>query len=166
MNKSSPKPKHTGRAINSAERVQRSKYKCRAARFQLSKADRLGCVLISIDVAKLDRAWQQSHEYYIDSHGLGATEGRLERFESWLAENPGAPIDAPAVYLSDARNWVRFVDGRHRFAVLRNHGYRTIKIAVLRDQANQFRKHFRPDANVSGLGTVGRSRSRNSDCGS
>jgi len=163
MNKLSPKPKQTRRATNSAEQLQRRKDICPVALFQLSNADKLDCVLISADVEKLDRAWQQSHEYYIDSDGLGATEGRVERFESWLAEHPGVPIEAPAIYLGDTHKLVRFVDGRHRFAVLRNRGYRTIKIAVLRAQANRFRKHFRPDAKVSGLRTVDHSRATTSN---
>jgi hypothetical protein len=115
-------------------------------RFRLSPSDRPSHRLVTVDVIKLDRAWQPISEHYIGLDGYGATFGRLERFASWLRENPGKPIEAPAVYLSDERNWVRFLDGRHRFAVLRDRGYRTIKVAVPREQAARFREHFAPQA--------------------
>jgi len=69
---------------------------------------------------------------------MAPTLGRLERFESWLTENKGRAIEASTVYLSDERNWVWFHDGRHRFAVLRDPGYRTIKVTVHRKQAARF----------------------------
>ncbi|HZP62571.1 MAG TPA: hypothetical protein VFB28_04075 [Terriglobales bacterium] len=116
-----------------------------SVRFRMSASDRPSHRLVSVDVAKLDLAWQRTGEHYIALDGQGANFGRLERFASWLKENPGKPIVASSVYLTDERNWVWFHDGRHRFAVLRDLGYRTIKVAVRRGQAALFRKHFAPN---------------------
>jgi hypothetical protein len=89
-------------------------------------------------------------------NGHGATIGRLKRFASWLSENPGKAIEASVVYLTDERNWVWFHDGRHRFAVLRDIGYRTIKVAVRREQAAQFHEHFAPEARKRKPGRISR----------
>jgi hypothetical protein len=115
--------------------------------FQLTPGDRYNFSLVEVDVAKVDRAWKPICDSYIDRDGRGANEGRLEKFENWLSENPGKPIWAPRVYLTDERNWVHFDDGRHRFAVLRNRGYHTVKLAVRRNQLDQFRNVFGPEHN-------------------
>src|SRR5712692_4906498 len=120
-------------------------------RFRLSPSDRSSHRLVTVDVAKLDRAWKPTGEHYIGLNGHGAKIGRLKGFASWLRENPGKAIEASVVYVSDERNWVWFHDGRHRFAVLRDPGYHTIKVAVRRDQAARFREHFAPDP--AGLST-------------
>jgi hypothetical protein len=122
-----------------------SKTKSESIRFRLSSSDRPSHRLVTVDVVKLDRAWKPTGDHYIDLDGHGANIGRLERFEGWLTENPGKAIEASTVYLSDERNWVWFHDGRHRFAVLRDLGYRTIKVAVRRGQAARFRKYFAPE---------------------
>jgi len=111
-------------------------------RFRLALSDRSTHRLVTVDVALLNRAWKLTGEHYIGLNGHNATIGRLKRFKSWLRDNPNEAIEASVVYLTDERNWVWFHDGRHRFAVLRDLGYRKIKVAVRREQAAQFREHF------------------------
>jgi hypothetical protein len=115
-------------------------------RFCLCPSDRGTYVLVTVDVAKVDLAWQPIREHYIGLDGSGAKIERLEGFSRWLNKNPAKPIWASTLYLSDERNWVHFHDGRHRFAVLRDLGYRTVRVAVPRRQAAQFREHFAPEA--------------------
>jgi len=133
-----------------------SKPKRESIRFRLSPSERPSHRLVTVDVAKVDRAWKSTGEHYIGLNGHGATIDRLERFASWLSENPGKAIEASVVYLTDERNWVWFHDGRHRFAVLRDLGYRTIKVAVRREQAAQFHEHFAPEARTRKPGRVSR----------
>ena len=118
-------------------------------RFRLAIPDRVGYRMVAVDVAKLDRGWQFPDNCYIGPDGSGATAGRIELFEGWLSEHSGESILVPTVYLSDKRNRVRFHDGRHRFAVLRDRGYRTVKVGVPRGQVGRFRKHFAPDVRRS-----------------
>jgi hypothetical protein len=129
-------------------------HKGESLRFRLSLSEQSTHRLVTVDVAKLNRAWKSTGEHYIGLNGHGATIGRLKRFKSWLRENPGKAIEASVVYLTDERNWVWFHDGRHRFAVLRDLGYRKIKVAVRREQAAQVREHFAPQAD--GLSTGGK----------
>jgi hypothetical protein len=112
--------------------------------FRLSSADRPGFTLVEVDVGKLEEDWRMSGDGYIAPDGTGATEGRLDRFAAWLAAHPGERIDAPWIYL-DGRDRVAFADGRHRFALLRNRGYRQLKVAVRKKQAAMIRKLFSPN---------------------
>jgi len=107
--------------------------------FRLSKMDRPGFTLIETEFSFLDRLWRESGEGYIYSDGTGAIEGRLDRFAAWLGAHPGKPIDAPWVYINGCGN-VSFADGRHRFALLRDRGYRFVKVAVRNSQTARLRK--------------------------
>jgi hypothetical protein len=115
-------------------------------RFRLYAGDRSDFRLVTADVAKVDNAWRYPDSSYIDADGSGSIAGRIELFERWLSDHPGESILAPTVYLSDLRDRVHFHDGRHRFAVLRDHGYRAIKVGVLRSQVGRFRRHFAPNS--------------------
>jgi hypothetical protein len=107
--------------------------------FHLSKLDRPGFALIEAQVSLLDQLWRESGEGYIHSDGSGAVEGRLDRFAEWLSAHPGKPINAPWVYIN-GRGDLSFADGRHRFALLRDRGYRVVKIAVRNAQSARLRR--------------------------
>jgi len=113
-------------------------------RFRLYAGDRSDYRLVTVDVAKVNSAWQYPDSGYIDADGSGAIAGRIKLFERWLSEHRRESILAPTVYLSDSRDRVHFHDGRHRFAVLRDHGHRVIKVGVLRSQVSRFRRQFAP----------------------
>jgi hypothetical protein len=97
-------------------------------------------VLVSVNVAKLDRSWSDDYGFYIGRGGSGAAiEGRYENFGQWFEQ--GAPIEAPEVTINQGH--VVFRNGRHRFAWLRDHGVKTITVAVDKETAAQFRKLFK-----------------------
>lgn len=114
-------------------------------RFRLSNLDRLEgrYRLVTVDVAKLNRAWRHPNTNYIDHDGSGATTEKMAFWKRWLDERPDRSMEAPTVHLSDS-NRISFYDGRHRFAVLRDRGYRVIKVAVDRRQTNSMRRLFAP----------------------
>lgn len=82
--------------------------------------------VVWLDVAKFDAAWQAS-ENYVGAGGAGSLHGRR-----YL--NVGCFIEAhwqlwyPHVALIDGLP--EFVDGRHRFAWLRDHGASAIPVTV------------------------------------
>lgn len=119
--------------------------------FQLSKLDRPGFTLIEVEVSRLDQLWRESGEGYINSDGTGATEGRLEGFAAWLSANPSKPINAPWVYIN-GRGSVSFSDGRHRFALLRERGYHSIKIAVRKNEVARMWNLLKSDKNQVATG--------------
>lgn len=100
--------------------------------FTISKtAERDGAVLVNVNVEALDKAWREADpERYVAPGGYtpsGERAGKYDRFQEWMADNPNTPVQSSYVGFVDGAG---FVDGRHRFAVLRDRGAETITIAV------------------------------------
>jgi 2'-5' RNA ligase/ribosomal protein S18 acetylase RimI-like enzyme len=97
--------------------------------------------LISVDVQKFEEAWKKDQGYYVGPGGSdNAIGGRYERFQKWLADNPGKSIEAPIVSWNEVTGCPSFTDGRHRFAVLRDMGVDKVYISVPKNQVQTFRK--------------------------
>ena len=97
-------------------------------------------VLVRVDPAKLDPAWQANRPFYIPPGGGGAEiPGRRPDFERFLGT--GKPIESPRVSLNPDGS-LEFIDGRHRFSVLRDDGANRIGVMVPADQAEAFRRQF------------------------
>jgi hypothetical protein len=95
-------------------------------------------VLVNVDVARFDAAFQNESFQYISRGGGGnAIAERYPRFQEHLES--GKPIYASTVYLEadgppgDQTLRASFNDGRHRYAVLRDMGMKTMPIAVHKD---------------------------------
>lgn len=96
-------------------------------------------VLVSVDTAKLDRAWRKDGDGYLPSDGSNDIAGRRAGVQSFLAS--GKTINAPSVYLApDGR--IAFRDGRHRMAYLRDNEYGRVVVAVDRSQSSRIRRDF------------------------
>lgn len=89
-----------------------------------------GRVLVKINVPNFDAAWRtgSSKNQYIGHHGLGGTKNRYEKFGQWLA-TANEPIQASTVGVDEHGN-VSFYNGRHRYCYLRDHGVKTILVAM------------------------------------
>lgn len=109
-----------------------------------AKAQRMTTVMV--DVAKLDEAFQKDTGFAIGPGGAGAITGRREAFLAFLAKAraEGKPVEQPQVTV-DPEGGVAFVDGRHRFSVLRDQGVERLPISVPRSQAARARRFFGPD---------------------
>ena len=64
---------------------------------------------------------------YISSGGKGAIHNRYSDFKQWLINNPNTPIEVPEVSI---RDHVGFINGRHRFAVMRDLGMESIPVCT------------------------------------
>jgi hypothetical protein len=95
-------------------------------------------VMVWVSAAKLDRAWKKDESFYIAPGGTGPSSigGRYQQFEGFLtrARQIGTPVEMSQVYVDEAGG-VSFVDGRHRFAVLRDQGVSKVPVAVSPDAA-------------------------------
>lgn len=97
--------------------------------------------LILVDPRKLDTDWQRDTSYHLPTDAKGASEirGRRENFEKFLAT--GDAVEAPRVLLG-ADGLPSFLDGRHRFAVLRDRDVSHVGIMVPADQATAFQARY------------------------
>ncbi len=103
-----------------------------------------GDKLVDIKVIKLDDYWATTDEdYYVDENGAGGNKYKYNKFLDFLKE--GIPIEAAEVTISE-RGKVSFINGRHRFAVLRDLGIKMMPIA-LDDKSIENAKKFNLLAN-------------------
>lgn len=106
-----------------------------------AKAQRMATVVV--DVTKLDAAFQRDKGFAIGPSGEGAIAGRIPGFVAFLAKAraEGIPIEQSQIVVK-ADGSVSFIDGRHRFSVLRDMGLRWIPVSVPRSQADRARRFF------------------------
>lgn len=96
--------------------------------------------VVWISIPKLDDAWSGSDEDYVGPGGTGAAiDGRYDQFGEWLLSS-GKPVEMPMVCLDHRQ--IGFIDGRHRFAWLRDHGARVMPVQVPLNQADEFTTRF------------------------
>lgn len=103
-----------------------------------------GETTIIIDPAKLDQAWKkESHYLPADGRGVSEKMGGRKEFRHFLETGEAVESSRLALGLDGS---VDFVDGRHRFAVLRDAGIDKMAVSVPKHQINQFRERFGLDA--------------------
>ena len=108
------------------------------ARFRRHPSSQPDEVMIWVDVDQLDALWRETDPTaYIPTEGEGQSEvrGRREGVKRFLAT--GKHLQAPR--LDVGVRGLGFVDGRHRFAVLRDQGARRVAVMVPRDQVANVR---------------------------
>ena len=101
-----------------------------------------GGVLVTLDVAKLDRAWR----YNRVPEGGGTdpdTRFQYEGVRQWIGVGRTVELWATTVTREDDENdALCFIEGRHSFAVLRDLGYMTIEAWVNRDEADELVRKY------------------------
>lgn len=86
--------------------------------------------LVLLNTKKVDKLFQNEGFMYISPNGDGAMEGRIDSFMEYLES--GQDIDASIINLREENNkpYLDFIDGRHRFSVLRDMGIDAIPFAL------------------------------------
>lgn len=110
-------------------------------KFELSPVSKArGEKVVMADVAKLDAAWKKDGEMHI-APGKEGKRGARDRMESFLAK--GETIEMSQVFHGeDDPDRVGFINGRHRFSVLRDKGVKVIPVAVDKKQEGEFRRRY------------------------
>lgn len=95
---------------------------------------------IMVDTAKLENAWKDIDDEYIPPGGGGnEIGGRRANFKAFLAK--GKPVESSRVTFGPDGK-LSFIDGRHRFSVLRDMGVKKVGLTVPKAQAKEFEKRF------------------------
>jgi hypothetical protein len=99
-------------------------------------------VLVAVDVAKLDKAWR----YNRVPKGGGQdpdTRFQYEGVKHWVCRDRRVELWATTVTREDdEEDALCFVEGRHSFAVLRDLGYKTIKVWVHENEVDELRRRY------------------------
>lgn len=105
--------------------------------------------VVTVDVGKFDNAWSKDKGMYLVPGGRGdnyipvdGEENRYHRVgkELPLFKSRGEGFDMPTVRLK--AGVPIFVDGRHRFAYLRDKGFKTLPVSVPKADAAKMQKVF------------------------
>lgn len=92
---------------------------------------------VLVDVEKVDAAWKKGDQQHISPGGKGGVSGRYERFgEFW---DDGNVVIAPLLNVRK-NGTVEFNNGRHRFAYLRDHGFKQIPVSMDEEDLQRARK--------------------------
>jgi hypothetical protein len=98
-------------------------------------------VMLDVDVAKVDQAWAKDHEMYIGQGGTGNPKrGAYQGFIDYLQREQ--PIGMPQLAWSEWNQAIQFTNGRHRFAVMRDRGTKTIPVMIPKAQLGLFKRNF------------------------
>lgn len=97
-----------------------------------------GDVPVWVSVAKLEHEWQRSMGEYIGVAGHNAMPGKYANFAGWIMS--AKHVEMPEVCFVDG--FVRFNNGRHRFAWLRDHGMTALQVNVQPSDVSTFEKQF------------------------
>lgn len=95
--------------------------------------------VVMADVDKVERSWAKDNAMHIDRGGAGGIGKRYQNAKDFISK-------ADSIHMPEAAatrdGEVVFIDGRHRFAALRDAGHKTIPISVPKETAETFRSHF------------------------
>lgn len=95
--------------------------------------------LVPLDVEKFDQRFRGDTSFYLsEGGGPNAISNRYAQFGKFIAENDS--IESPEVYIGDDGR-VGFTNGRHRYAWLRDHGIKTIPVAMDEESVRNAKKH-------------------------
>lgn len=96
--------------------------------------------LVSIDVDKFDKLFQDNYGY-IGKNGEGGIFNRYQTFMEYL--KTGKDIEASRIFATEENGQltISFLDGRHRYSVMRDMGMKSIKFAVDKNTENLLRKY-------------------------
>ncbi len=112
-------------------------------RIKLAPCDEDDHVLIHFEVSQFDELYRSSgKDWYIGEGGTGAViDDRYNRFLEFL--ETGKSIHASSICFEERDNQlvVGFVNGRHRYAVMRDMGISYIPMGVLKDSLPILEKH-------------------------
>ena len=96
-------------------------------------------VTVNVDSNKVDTYWKKDKSMYVGVNGIGGVKSRYSDFKKFL--NVGERIEQSILGI-DRKGLPSFVNGRHRFAVLRDIGMKKIPVSVHKDQVKQITELF------------------------
>lgn len=94
--------------------------------------------VVTIDTSKFMPIYSQD-EAFVGPQGKGGIAGRYEGFGRFFAT--GKPIEMPHIWM-DEKGLTGFVNGRHRFSWLTDHGFTKIPVIVDRAKAAAVKRAF------------------------
>ena len=115
------------------------------------RAKHAGDVLVNVNVEALDKGFAKDQGFYIDTAGTNRIGTRYDRVGEFIKTAKSVEASEVNVY-KDGR--VTFLNGRHRFAYLRDRGVLVLPVAMSKESAKNAGEHGIV-VDVRALGSLG-----------
>lgn len=98
-------------------------------------------VTVVVDAARLDAAWRRDPDFYVPPGGREEDRQKYANNVAFVARarREGLAIEQPRITV-DADGAASFIDGRHRFAALRDAGVESVPVSVDPEEAARARR--------------------------
>jgi hypothetical protein len=96
-------------------------------------------VMLTLSVAKLDAAWFYNR---VPRGGEPNDGGKYERAKRWIRQNGHCGLRASVIAIDEGENHIYFIEGRNRFAALRDLSYRVVKVWALRNECDELSREY------------------------
>ena len=93
-----------------------------------------------VNVEKFDLDWKKDVYFYIGIHGDNSIKEKRDLLLEAFTNKVNCDIFMPFASISE--NLVGFVDGRHRFSILRDLGCKFIPCVIFKDQEVLFKQRY------------------------
>jgi hypothetical protein len=98
-------------------------------------------ITVTLNVDKFDKDWQKD-EFYVGKNSSNAgVRSKYDFYKNLLSKDINKNIGLPEAKISD-NGKIGLIDGRHRYAVMRDLGYKQIQFLVPSSQKDIFIKRY------------------------
>jgi hypothetical protein len=101
-------------------------------------------VMLTLSVAKLDTAWCYNR---VPPGGEPDNRWQYERAREWIIEHGHSGLMMSEIAIDEGDDHIYFMEGRNRFAAIRDLGYSVIKVWAHRDDSEELRRKYGPESN-------------------
>jgi hypothetical protein len=98
-----------------------------------------GGVMLTLSVAKLDAAWYHNR---VPPGGKPNDEGKYEGAKRWIKRHGHSGLMASEIAIDEGENHIYFIEGRNRFAAVRDLGYGIVKVWAGRTECDELRRKY------------------------
>jgi len=97
--------------------------------------------MLTLSVAKLNAAWYYNR---VPPGGEPDNESKYHNAKKWIGQHGHRGLIASEVAIDEGENHIYFMEGRNRFAALRDLGYRVVKVWAHQDESDELRRRYAP----------------------
>ena len=98
-------------------------------------------VMLRLSVAKLEAAWFYNR---VPPGGERENESKYHNAKTWIKQHGHRGLIASEIAIDDGENHIYFMEGRNRFAALRDLGYKVVRVWAHRNDSGELRRKYAP----------------------
>lgn len=98
-------------------------------------------VMVRLSVEKLDAAWYYNR---IPPGDEPENESKYHEAKKWIRQHAHCGLIASEIAIDEGDNHIYFIEGRNRFAALRDLGYKVVKVWAHRHESDELCRKYAP----------------------